>query len=107
MATVDAIIAGKYPAKAHARRVAQQLATNANGSPAVIYLEAQKTRLIEDNDEPMPFRYVSFMSLHSCRLLSQSKTNQYRLSGSAALSSTCLVVCYRIRLWYTTPALTN
>ena len=58
MATVDAIIAGKYPAKAHARRVAQQLATHAHGSPAVIYLEAQKTRMIEDNDEPMPFRYA-------------------------------------------------
>lgn len=66
MATVDAIIAGKYPAKAHARRVAQQLETHANGSPTVVYLEAQKTRMIEDNDEPMPFRYVP---LHATSLL--------------------------------------
>ena len=107
MATVDVIIAGKYPAKAHARRVAQQLATHAHGSPAVIYLEAQKTRMIEDNDEPMPFRYAPFLLLHSCRLLSQSEANQFLQSGSDALSSTCLVACCQIRLWCTTPAQTN
>lgn len=52
MATVDAILAAKYPGKAHARRVAQALKQDAGA----IYLEAQKTRLIEDNDEAMPFR---------------------------------------------------
>lgn len=57
MATVDDILTGKYPAKSHARRVAQLLqAHHGQGAPGVIYLEAQKTRLIEDNDEPMPFR---------------------------------------------------
>ena len=58
MATLDAILAGKYPAKAHARRVAGYLHERGYGGPGVIYLEAQKTRLIEDNDEAMPFRYV-------------------------------------------------
>lgn len=53
MATVDAILAAKYPGKAHARRVAQALKAQDAGA---IYLEAQKTRLIEDNDEAMPFR---------------------------------------------------
>lgn len=53
MATVDAILAAKYPGKAHARRVAQALKTQDAGA---IYLEAQKTRLIEDNDEAQPFR---------------------------------------------------
>lgn len=53
MTTIDAVLTTKYPAKAHARRVAETL--QHDGS-AVIYLEAQKTRLIEDNDEPMPFR---------------------------------------------------
>lgn len=52
MATVDAILAAKYPGKAHARRVAQALKQDAGA----IYLEAQKTRMIEDNDEAMPFR---------------------------------------------------
>ncbi|KAJ5102889.1 hypothetical protein N7532_003418 [Penicillium argentinense] len=54
MATVDAILAAKYPAKVHARRVAQAL--QAQGEAGAIYLEAQKTRMIEDNDEAMPFR---------------------------------------------------
>ncbi|KAJ5988298.1 hypothetical protein N7481_003508 [Penicillium waksmanii] len=53
MATVDAILAAKYPGKAHARRVAQALKAQDAGA---IYLEAQKTRLIEDNDEAQPFR---------------------------------------------------
>lgn len=53
MATVDAILAAKYPGKAHARRVAQALKAQDAGA---IYLEAQKTRMIEDNDETQPFR---------------------------------------------------
>jgi Xaa-Pro dipeptidase len=57
MTSLDAILATKYPAKAHARRVADGLkALGHNGG--AIYLEAQKTRLIEDNDEPVPFRWV-------------------------------------------------
>lgn len=57
MATLDAVLAGKYPAKTHARRVAGYLQERGFSGPGVIYLEAQKTRLIEDNDEAMPFRY--------------------------------------------------
>lgn len=56
MASVDTILAAKYPAKAHARRVAESLRAR-HGEVGAIYLEAQKTRLIEDNDETMPFRY--------------------------------------------------
>lgn len=56
MSSLDAILAGKYPAKAHARRVAGYLQERGYGGSGVIYLEAQKTRLIEDNDEAMPFR---------------------------------------------------
>ncbi|KAJ5591755.1 uncharacterized protein N7459_002124 [Penicillium hispanicum] len=55
MASVDTILAAKYPAKAHARRVAESLRSK-HGETGAIYLEAQKTRLIEDNDEAMPFR---------------------------------------------------
>lgn len=62
MATVDAILAAKYPAKAHARRVAERLQPHQDGRPGIIYLEAQKTRLIEDNDEPVPFRYETIHS---------------------------------------------
>ncbi|KAF4242685.1 hypothetical protein CNMCM8980_000474 [Aspergillus fumigatiaffinis] len=69
MATVDAILAGKYPAKAHARRVAESLQSHRNGCPGIVYLEAQKTRLIEDNDEPVPFRQRRpFFYLSGCPL---------------------------------------
>jgi Xaa-Pro dipeptidase len=69
MASVDEILATKYPAKAHARRVAQVL-QDKHGDAGVVYLEAQKTRLIEDNDEAMPFRYVgkTSTSLFTLRL---------------------------------------
>lgn len=55
MTTVDTILAAKYPAKAHALRVSESLKAR-HGGAGVIYLEAQKTRLIEDSDEDMPFR---------------------------------------------------
>lgn len=57
MSSIDEIVAGKYPAKSHARRVADLLRSHGHvGQPGVIYLESQKTRMIEDNDEAMPFR---------------------------------------------------
>ncbi|GIJ98932.1 hypothetical protein Aspvir_001054 [Aspergillus viridinutans] len=69
MSTVDTILAGKYPAKAHARRVAESLQSHRNGCPGIVYLEAQKTRLIEDNDEPVPFRQRRpFFYLSGCLL---------------------------------------
>lgn len=56
MDKADKILQGKYPAKAHARRVAEYLVAHGHGRDGVVYLESQKTRMIEDNDEPMPFR---------------------------------------------------
>ena len=49
---VDAILAGKYPAKEHARAVAKYM----KKTSGVIYLEGQKTRMIEDNDGEAHFR---------------------------------------------------
>ncbi|KAJ5143105.1 uncharacterized protein N7515_001892 [Penicillium bovifimosum] len=67
MTSIDAILAAKYPAKAHARRVAESL--KAQGGAGAIYLEAQKTRLIEDSDEDMPFRQRRpFFYLTGCLL---------------------------------------
>jgi Xaa-Pro dipeptidase len=67
MTSLDSILAAKYPAKAHARRVAEAL--KAHGDAGLIYLEAQKTRLIEDNDEAMPFRQRRpFFYLTGCLL---------------------------------------
>ncbi|KAJ5777109.1 hypothetical protein N7520_000355 [Penicillium odoratum] len=68
MASVDKILATKYPAKAHARRVAELLQAR-HGEAGVLYLEAQKTRFIEDNDETMPFRQRRpFFYLTGCLL---------------------------------------
>lgn len=54
----DSILKGKYPAKAHCAKVAAYLKkTVEDDGPARIYLEGQKTRMIEDNDEPQPFRF--------------------------------------------------
>ena len=53
----DSVLNGKYPAKAHCAKVAAYLKeTVKDDRPARIYLEGQKTRMIEDNDEPQPFR---------------------------------------------------
>ena len=49
---------GKYPAKAHARKVTEYLKNAGHDmSKAIIYLEGQKTRNKEDNDETAPFRF--------------------------------------------------
>ncbi|GKZ39032.1 hypothetical protein AbraIFM66950_011690 [Aspergillus brasiliensis] len=69
MTTLDSILAGRYPAKAHARRVAQRLQADGSSRNGIIYLEAQKTRLIEDNDEAMHFRQRRpFFYLSGCPL---------------------------------------
>ncbi|KAJ5170665.1 uncharacterized protein N7500_003448 [Penicillium coprophilum] len=68
MTAIDTILAAKYPAKAHARRVAESLKSR-HGGAGIIYLEAQKTRLIEDSDEDMPFRQRRpFFYLTGCLL---------------------------------------
>jgi hypothetical protein len=90
MTSVDSILAAKYPAKAHARRVAEAL--KAHGEAGAIYLEAQKTRLIEDNDEAMPFRYVGD-PFELCMLIGGV--------DSVAPSSTSPAVFFPMRRWPT------
>lgn len=51
------IPSGKYPAKAHAKKVAKYLIFNNGGAgSATIYVEGQKTQLLEDNDQEQAFR---------------------------------------------------
>ncbi|EME79668.1 uncharacterized protein MYCFIDRAFT_156918 [Pseudocercospora fijiensis CIRAD86] len=47
---------GKYPAKAHARRVAKWIAENGGPTSGVIYLEGQSTKMTEDDDQASHFR---------------------------------------------------
>lgn len=41
------ILNGKYPAKAHAKKVAEHLIKNGGDPKGVLYLEGQKLRMIE------------------------------------------------------------
>ena len=69
MASTTDILEQKYPAKAHASKVVEYLqkTREKHGSDqrskeevkGVIYLEGQRTRMIEDCDQPQPFRYDS------------------------------------------------
>ncbi|KAH8805606.1 putative Xaa-Pro aminopeptidase pepP [Xylogone sp. PMI_703] len=57
MASAESIIAdGKYPAKAHAKRVVEYIRKKNPGATGALYLEGQKSKMIEDNDETIPFR---------------------------------------------------
>ena len=59
MLAKDSILETKYPAKAHCERVAAYLKSKSkHEGPSRIYLQGQKTRIIEDNDEPQPFRFA-------------------------------------------------
>ncbi|KAI9679660.1 MAG: hypothetical protein M1829_001622 [Trizodia sp. TS-e1964] len=70
----EIVLRGKYPAKAHAEKVAAYIKSRQPDAHGVLYLEGQKTRMIEDNDEPQPFRqrrpfyYLSGCALPDCHL---------------------------------------
>ncbi|KAH6712086.1 putative Xaa-Pro aminopeptidase pepP [Leptodontidium sp. 2 PMI_412] len=69
MADVDTILAGKYPAKAHARAVVKWMREKNPNLTGLLYLEGQKTRMIEDNDSEAPFRQRRyFYYLTGCQL---------------------------------------
>ncbi|KAL8999389.1 MAG: hypothetical protein Q9188_005893 [Gyalolechia gomerana] len=62
---MDPILKGKYPAKEHCAKVASYLKSKHDVSEtSVIYLEGQKTKLWEDNDEPQPFRGCALPDSH-------------------------------------------
>ncbi|KAL1592321.1 hypothetical protein SLS60_011398 [Paraconiothyrium brasiliense] len=67
------VLKGKYPAKLHAKKVADWIVARGGDRTGTIYLEAQKQRLLEankrDNDAPVLFRQRrSFYYLSGCNL---------------------------------------
>jgi Xaa-Pro dipeptidase len=63
------ILAGKYPAKGHAKRVVEYIKKKGGSPNGIIYLEGQKTHMIEDNDSEAPFRQRRyFLYLSGCDL---------------------------------------
>jgi hypothetical protein len=72
MADFEAVLKAKYPAKAHARRVVEYIRKKSPNATGTLYLESQKTRMIEDNDEPMPFRWGKSSSERKAKLIARN-----------------------------------
>jgi len=53
---VETVLKGKYPAKAHAKRVVEYIRTKIPDASGVIFLEGRSYHLLEDSDEPVAFR---------------------------------------------------
>ncbi|KAF2705546.1 putative Xaa-Pro aminopeptidase pepP [Pleomassaria siparia CBS 279.74] len=65
----DDVLKGKYPAKAHAKKVAEYIVSKGGDKNGTIYLEGQKQKLLEDNDSEAPFRQRRyFFYLSGCVL---------------------------------------
>ncbi|KAL8971048.1 MAG: hypothetical protein Q9197_003477 [Variospora fuerteventurae] len=66
----DRILEGKYPAKDHCAKVVAYLKSKHRvSSDSILYLEGQKSILLEDSDEAQPFRQRrSFFYLSGCAL---------------------------------------
>jgi hypothetical protein len=47
MTTTEDVIKGKYPAKAHAKKVVEYIKSKGGDITGTLYLEGQKTRMIE------------------------------------------------------------
>lgn len=47
MTTTEDVIKGKYPAKAHAKKVVEYIKSKGGDMTGTLYLEGQKTRMIE------------------------------------------------------------
>ncbi|EON66061.1 X-Pro dipeptidase [Coniosporium apollinis CBS 100218] len=65
----DDVLKGKYPAKAHVKKVVEYIKAHGGEASGVIYLEGQKTKMNEDNDQEAPFRQRRyFYYLTGCEL---------------------------------------
>ncbi|KAI1384416.1 peptidase M24, structural domain-containing protein [Hypoxylon trugodes] len=53
---VERILQGKYPAKSHLRRVVEYIRSKIPDATGILYLEGRSDKLLEDSDEPVPFR---------------------------------------------------
>ncbi|KAI1496889.1 peptidase M24, structural domain-containing protein [Biscogniauxia marginata] len=77
MASIDVenILKGKYPAKAHAERVVEYIRSKIPDATGVLYVEGRADKLLEDCDEPVPFRqrrafmYLTGVDLADCSLV--------------------------------------
>ncbi|KAI1760662.1 peptidase M24, structural domain-containing protein [Hypoxylon sp. FL1150] len=72
---VEKVLAGKYPAKAHTKRVVEYIRAKIPDATGVLYLEGRADKLLEDSDEPVPFRqrrafmYLTGVDIPDCFLI--------------------------------------
>ncbi|KAI8627319.1 peptidase M24, structural domain-containing protein [Xylariaceae sp. FL1651] len=82
---VETVLKGKYPAKAHAKRVVEYIRTKIPDATGVLFLEGRSDHLLEDSDEPVPFRqrrpfmYLTGVELADCALIYDIETSQSTL----------------------------
>ncbi|KAI4094640.1 MAG: hypothetical protein LQ344_002111 [Seirophora lacunosa] len=82
----EPILEGKYPAKDHCAKVTAYLQSKYHvSSDSILYLEGQKSILLEDSDEAQPFRqrrsffYLSGCALPDCHLIYNVSTSSLTL----------------------------
>ncbi|RYP73104.1 hypothetical protein DL771_003855 [Monosporascus sp. 5C6A] len=82
---VERVLRGKYPAKAHAKRVAEYIRSKIPDATGIIYLEGRADALLEDSDEPVPFRqrraffYLTGVDAPDCYLIYDMSKEQSTL----------------------------
>jgi Xaa-Pro dipeptidase len=52
----ETVLQGKYPAKAHVKRVIELIREKTPNADGILYLEGRMTKMLEDNDSPEHFR---------------------------------------------------
>lgn len=86
--STDSILKEKYPAKKHIERVLGYIKSKTASSSTrdgVIFLEGQKTRMNEDNDQEAPFRqrryfyYLTGCELPDCYMIYNVKSSKSTL----------------------------
>jgi Xaa-Pro dipeptidase len=64
--TVDDVLSGKYPAKLHAKKVIQCMKEQVGEVSGLLYLEGQKSRMIEVISSPDYWKFPKQRSSQAC-----------------------------------------
>ncbi|KAI0405443.1 peptidase M24, structural domain-containing protein [Xylaria palmicola] len=82
---VETVLRGKYPGKAHAKRVVEYIRSKLPDATGVLFLEGRTDHLLEDSDEPVPFRqrrpfmYLTGVDMADCAFIYDIETSQSTL----------------------------
>ncbi|KAI0455456.1 peptidase M24, structural domain-containing protein [Xylaria acuta] len=82
---VETVLKGKYPAKAHAKRVVEYIRSKIPDATGVLFLEGRTDHLLEDSDEPVPFRqrrpfmYLTGVDTAGCAFIYDIETSKSTL----------------------------